>query len=173
MNNYDPRLLTEAFRAATNSPDPRTQIGAVVSGFDSEGRYQHVSDCNYFPYQPDHLTREQMLASPEKYNWVEHAERTSIYHACKAGIRPAVMHCTLAACLPCARAILLSGIKEVYCHQALYNVDLPNWKEQVDASIKMFETMGVAYFLVNDLLDVPTIRYNGEMFDLKERLVQG
>lgn len=157
--------LTRAFEIATQSPDPRTQIGAII-------------DCgpllygyNHFPYKPDHLTMEQMLQSPEKYKWVEHAERAAIYAAPKAGccLEDATMYCTLAACLDCARAIYLSGIKRVFSHQMLYDRCPPRWKEEVDASIKMFGKVGVEYVLVNDILAVPPIRYDGEIF----KLVQG
>ena len=53
---------------------------------------------------------------PGKYDWVEHAERNAIYNAARMGIplKGCSAFITLAPCAACARALIQSGIVEVY-----------------------------------------------------------
>lgn len=163
--------MAQAFIVASKSPDPRTQIGALIDPVSVFCCPPQA--CNYFPYQPDELTWDEMLASPEKYNWVEHAERAAVYESARLGVClvGATMYCTLAACLACARAIQLSGIRRVFSHQALYDLCPPRWKEEVDEAIKQFGKVGIEYVLVNDKLVAPTIRFDAKMFDPATLLV--
>ena len=52
---------------------------------------------------------------PEKYNWIEHAERNAIYSAAKTGIalENATIYVELMPCVECARTIIQAGISEV------------------------------------------------------------
>lgn len=54
--------------------------------------------------------------SPEKYSFVEHAERNAIYHMARAGL-PTLgcrMFSTAPPCVDCARAIIQAGFIEFY-----------------------------------------------------------
>lgn len=61
-----------------SSPDPSSQIGVVIVPLASHKR---VMACNTFP---ERVTPR--LERPEKYAFIEHAERNGIYHAAKYGI---------------------------------------------------------------------------------------
>jgi dCMP deaminase len=106
----DTAKLAECDELAKQSPDPNTRVGCVIVGVDGTTRSQ---GCNTFP------DRIRMLPSrllpPEKYSWIEHAERNAIYRAAQLGI--ALAACTLYVghfpCISCARAIIQVGIREV------------------------------------------------------------
>lgn len=99
--------MAYAYRLAMKSPDPSTQNGAVIIapfvGLVGEA-------CNTFP--PRVTPR---LERPEKYAFIEHAERGAIYAALRNGLHTngATMICPWAACSDCARAIVLAGIRKL------------------------------------------------------------
>ena len=53
---------------------------------------------------------------PEKYDWIEHAERNAIYAAAREGrkLMGATMYLNKFPCVECARAIAQTGITELY-----------------------------------------------------------
>lgn len=97
-------------QAAESSNDPDTRVGCVV--------VKHaavlVRGCNAFPRGLADLTGTRSIR-PDKYVWIEHAERNAIYSAAKAGIAlaGARIYSEIMPCIECARAIIQAGISEV------------------------------------------------------------
>ena len=123
------------------SKDKYTQIGAVIVG---EGGEIVSTGYNSFPRGLDdgiHLRQER----PEKYYWFEHAERNAIYNAARIGVSTKgttmYLSCGL-PCADCARGIINSGIKRIFCER----VDVTKgdmWKESQERSWDMFSETGV------------------------------
>lgn len=93
---------------ATKSKDPHTHIGAVIVGMDKE---IVSTGYNSFPRGMNDDVQER-YERPEKYFWMEHAERNAIYNAARIGV--STKGCTLFLdhwfpCVECARAIINSG----------------------------------------------------------------
>lgn len=96
---------------AARSKDPNTQTGCLIVGPDREIR---TTGYNSFPRRiDDHVAAR--LERPEKYFWIEHAERNAIYNAARVGIP--LLECTLylnwLSCMDCARGIIQVGIRRV------------------------------------------------------------
>ena len=53
---------------------------------------------------------------PEKYFWAEHAERNAVYNAAFNGVKTqyATTYSTSHPCVDCARALIQSGVAELY-----------------------------------------------------------
>ena len=70
--------------------------------------------CNTWPAQAFGRVAGRTEA-PEKYFWIEHAERNAIYLAARQGISTngARMFVDLTPCVDCARAIIQAGIAEL------------------------------------------------------------
>jgi dCMP deaminase len=123
------------------SKDKYTQIGAVIVGEDGE---IVSTGYNSFPRGLDDgidLRQER----PEKYYWFEHAERNAIYNAARIGVSTKgttmYLSCGL-PCADCARGIINSGIKRIFCER----VDVTKgdmWKESQERSWDMFMETGV------------------------------
>ena len=123
------------------SKDKYTQIGAVIVG---EDREIVSTGYNSFPRGLDDgidLRQER----PEKYYWFEHAERNAIYNAARIGVSTKgttmYLSCGL-PCADCARGIINSGIKRIFCER----VDVTKgdmWKESQERSWDMFLETGV------------------------------
>jgi dCMP deaminase len=96
---------------ALRSKDPDTQIGCIIVGPAHEIR---STGYNSFP-RGIRDSVPQRLSRPEKYLWVEHAERNAIYNAARAGtpLQDCTIYVELMPCMDCARAIVQAGIVEV------------------------------------------------------------
>lgn len=126
---------------ATKSKDISTQIGAVIVGPDNEIR---STGYNSFPKGlNDDL--EERQERPEKYYWIEHAERNALYNAAKIGV--STKDCTMylncgIPCCDCARGIINSGLKRIYiCEKDITKSS--HWLEHSKRSMVMFEESGV------------------------------
>ena len=141
--NY--RFMELALHVSTWSKDPSTKVGCVVVGPDKEIR---SLGYNGFPRGVnDDLEYRQ--TRPIKYAFYEHSERNAIYNACSFGasLRGCTMYVTMPPCADCARAIIQSGIKQVYFMAPpsdANNVQAKgNWRETVENSFDMFRESGV------------------------------
>ncbi len=130
------------------SKDKYTQIGAVIVGKDGE---IVSTGYNSFPRGlDDGLDYRQ--ERPEKYYWFEHAERNAIYNAARIGVSTKgttmYLSCGL-PCADCARGIINSGIKRIFCER----VDVTKgelWKESQERSWDMFIETGVKVCFYDD-----------------------
>ena len=96
---------------SARSKDPNTQVGCVVIGPENNIR---STGYNSFPRGirddiPERLER------PEKYFWLEHADRNAIYAAARVGtpLERCKMYLPGLPCMDCARGIIQVGIVEV------------------------------------------------------------
>lgn len=150
--------LREVYRfASAASDDPDTQNGALI--ITRDGR--HVFGSNTLPTGVS--LKESRLERPEKYLWIEHAERDAIYAAAKRGLclYGATMYCPWYACPECARAIIGSGIKEVIGHDKPFIITPPRWKDLIaKAKVMLFEA-GVTMRVVSGDIGV-AVRFDGK-----------
>jgi len=141
--NWDHYFLNMVRTVSTKSKDPHTQIGCVIVGPDREirstGYNSFVRGLN------DTVPARQ--ERPEKYWWIEHAERNAIYNAARMGT--SLNHCTIyipsLPCVDCARAIVSVGIKQVVnSNQAVAAwVQKPQWQDHIERTQQMFAECGV------------------------------
>lgn len=112
--SWDEFFMRHVYLVATKSKDPSTKIGAVIVKDKillSEG---YNGFCR--GVQDTVATRWER---PEKYSWIEHGEKNSIFNAARNGIVTlgATMYTNGMPCVDCARAVIQAGIKEVVLHQ--------------------------------------------------------
>jgi dCMP deaminase len=97
-------------KASECSSDPDTRVGCVVV---RRGKVL-VQGCNAFPGGLEDPSGARSIR-PDKYAWIEHAERNAIYSAAKEGVAlaGACIYVELMPCIECARAIIQAGLAEV------------------------------------------------------------
>jgi dCMP deaminase len=126
----------------TKSKDESTQIGAIIVGKDKEIL---STGYNSFPRGlNDNLPERQ--ERPEKYFWMEHAERNAIYNAARVGtpIDKSEIYLTSGLpCCDCARGIINAGIKKVHCKKECTTKNKDKWAEQQSKSFTMLKECGV------------------------------
>jgi dCMP deaminase len=124
------------------SKDQSTQIGAVIVGTDNEVL---STGYNSFPRGLDDSKPERQ-ERPEKYFWFEHAERNAIYNAARVGtslIDSTIYLTSGLPCMDCARGIVNSGIKIVYCKSECTTKNKEKWVESQLKSKQLLGECGV------------------------------
>lgn len=149
------RMIRRAYSWADRSPDTSSQNGAIITTKDGLS----VGGCNAFP-----LGVEWRLERPEKYLYIEHAERNAIFSAAKLGYRldGATMFCPWAACADCARAIVCSGITKLVRHQESMDRTPDSWLESCAAGETILQEG-----------NVEIVNITGKAFNHGERLYLG
>lgn len=165
----DHHWLRAAYAIAGLSPDPSTQNGAVLVDYRSHpGLHMGLfltEECNRIPKGVAPST--ERLERPEKYLWMEHAERGVIYRAARQGFRTegTTMYCPWFACMDCARAIIQAGIRDVVGHRATFDRTDDRWADQISKAIRMFDEAGVHCRIVEEKLGCLPIRFNGALLE--------
>lgn len=126
--------------AMNNSQDPSTQNAALLT---DENSGIITMECNNIPLRVDH--NEERWERPNKYHYVEHAERNTLYKAAKMGMstQDCTMYCPWYACSDCARAIIQCGIKRVIGHKQYFDIMPERWGESCSIGLKMMQEAGI------------------------------
>ena len=110
--NWDEYFMGIAMLAARRSKDPNTQVGACIVSQDNiiistgyNGMPKGCSDDEY-PWERE--------GEQTKYPYVVHAELNAILNASGRDLRGSRLYVALFPCNECAKAIIQSGVKEVY-----------------------------------------------------------
>jgi dCMP deaminase len=133
IGDWHERWMTLAFLASRNSKDPSTKLGVVLvtpandlittgwNGFPRGVREQLLvsagPETNGAAYLGPELDPERWERRPEKYRWVEHAERNAVYNAARLG-RPtlgaiAYINADPTPCSDCTRAFIQAGVTRI------------------------------------------------------------
>lgn len=132
-----------AIQVATRSKDRNTNIGVVIVGKNNQVL---STGYNSFPAGINDAVPGRQ-ERPEKYFWFEHAERNAIYNAAKSGVctNDSVMYLSCSCpCADCARAIINSGIKEIWIQKEDSTTNPAKWNEHAKRSLDMFSEAGIA-----------------------------
>ena len=148
--NWIDYFLNIAESVKLKSKDRRTQIGAVIVGEDKE---IVSTGFNSFPRGINDDVEERQVR-PEKYYWMEHAERNALYNAARIGVstKNTTMYLTCGVpCTDCAKGIISSGVKAIYCKTEDTTKNREHWDEHAKRSLQMFQVAGVDIFYYDDL----------------------
>lgn len=153
-------LRLAALTAVEKSDDQHTQNGAVLARPEAIV----ITAANAIPVGVDR--RRQRLERPEKYTFIEHAERAVIYKAAASGfpVGGSTLYCLWFACPDCARAIIQAGVYEVVGHVKPRAETPSRWLQAVNDGEQMLREAGVGMRWLADPLGV-TIKFDGrELF---------
>ena len=136
--SWDEYFMGIAMLAAKRSKDPNTQVGACIVSQDNiiistgyNGMPKGCSD-DEFPW-----CRE---GADTKYAYVVHAELNAILNANGRDLRGSRVYVSLFPCNECAKAIIQSGVREVYYLSDKYKDTMGNF-----ASKRMLSAAGVKF----------------------------
>lgn len=130
--------MSMAYFVAMKSKDRSTNVGAIIVAPDNTIL---STGYNSFPrgLNDDIEARQQR---PEKYHWVEHAERNAIYNAARKGIclENSILYTSGLPCTDCARGVIQAGIRKVIYDKDWNN---PNFDEHKSKTLQMFHESGI------------------------------
>lgn len=140
------KYLEIARATAKLSKDTSTQVGALILGPSQEVRSLGYNGApRGCTADVDARGRER----PEKYFWFSHAELNAITNAARVGtpLLGSSLIVTHFPCMDCARAIVQSGIVEVFCPEP--EAEFVNrWQEHTMRALLLFEECGVKVTLL-------------------------
>jgi len=130
------------------SKDNATKVGAIFLAPES---HQILSmGYNGMPRGFDE-TQQTRWERPQKYLYVEHAERNAIYNACRNGVplENSIAIVTMFPCSDCMRGLIQSGVKIIIAPAP----DLANdrWGAHFQASLEMAQECGITLAYVPPL----------------------
>jgi dCMP deaminase len=141
MCSNNMNIFEKAKDVSLHSNDPSTKVGCV---FFRDGII--ISEgYNSFPLGV-HETNDRWQR-PNKYVWVEHAERNAIYKAARTGVSldGSVAVCTLFPCADCARAMIQVGVKKLI----VKSPDMNDTQWGFNVAQQMFSEVGVEIFQID------------------------
>jgi dCMP deaminase len=118
------------------SKDPATKVGTIILAPDS---YQVLTmGYNGMPRGIDE-TIEERWDRPQKYSWVEHAERNAIANASRHGtpLKDSIAIITMFPCAECTRMLIQSGVQTVVTKKPDFSSR--NWGLSFQYSITMLQ----------------------------------
>ena len=136
--SWDEYFMGIALLAANRSKDPSTQVGACIVSPEniiiSTGYNGLPNGCSddEFPWDRE--------GESNKYPYVVHAELNAILNAGGRVLRGARLYVALFPCNECAKAIIQSGVKEVYYLSDKYADTMSTL-----ASKRMMQSAGVKF----------------------------
>lgn len=139
--SWDEYFMGVSLLAAKRSKDPNTQVGACIVNNDkkimSVGYNGLPTGCSddEFPWE-----RQAERKTDTKYPYVCHAELNAILNNAGASLHGCSIYVALFPCNECAKAIIQSGIRNVY-----YLSDKYADSDMVKASKRMMDAAGVKY----------------------------
>ena len=139
--SWDEYFMGVSLLAAKRSKDPNTQVGACIVNGDkkimSVGYNGLPTGCSDDEFPWDRSAENKI---DTKYPYVCHAELNAILNNAGASLHGCSIYVALFPCNECAKAIIQSGIKNVY-----YLSDKYADTDMVKASKRMMEASGVKY----------------------------
>ena len=150
--NWDEYFMGIAMLAAMRSKDPNTQVGACIVSQDniiiSTGYNGMPKGCSDDEYPWDRVGNET------KYPYVVHAELNAVLNASGRDLRGSKLYVALFPCNECAKAIIQSGVKEVYYLSDKYADSMATL-----ASKRMLQSAGVKFTQLKTNLDSITLSF--------------
>lgn len=150
--------LGHAYLQASRSPDPLTQIGAVL--LSPDGRRVRAVGHNHFPPGVDPACWDEREL---KYPRVVHAEVAATLFCARHGLPTAccTLVCPWAACSHCARVIVEAGITCLVRERGYVEHFNPYWREDVAVGDLILAGAGVEVVEVDPPALDFTLRRNG------------
>lgn len=164
--------LREAYVEASKSPDPSTQVGAILVERVWHPEFtisEQIVARGYNGFPPNFpITNEILNDRKTKLFYIEHAERVCLFNAIK--IRANLENCTLYTlgipCCDCARAIGLCGITKIVVHKQRNDLTGDRWKESTNAGLFYLSSIGVNIkYFDGHIPNSPPILVNGQRWN--------
>lgn len=159
--SWDDKWMLEACIAAQRSPDPNTQVGAVIVTRDNR---PIGSGYNGLPkgINPNYILwlKEHKNPACTKYAYVVHAETNAIHNA-TSSTEGCILYTTLHPCNTCAANIIQAGIKEIVYldnkYKDMWSTQVADWMfNHVDIPTRQhkWDTVKVSSCLQNLLANI-------------------
>lgn len=101
-------FMTLAEAVSAKSKDPSTKVGAVIVN-----KEKKIVSTGYNGMLPGFPDTDENWSRPRKYDLVIHAEMNALLYS-KQDLNGCAVYCTLQPCKDCTKALLASGIRDIF-----------------------------------------------------------
>lgn len=132
-------LLRRCYEAARVSQHPSTHNAALLLS----GEQVVVEGINNLP--PGVSNVDARFEGPNKHVFLNHAERDAIYRAARQGIRTEGLTMVMPwlPCIPCANAVVTSGISLLITHRQMSERTKAKWQAELALGVQVLSEGGV------------------------------
>lgn len=164
------RYLREAYIEAANSPDPSTQVGAILVETQWHPQFaisEQIVGRGHNGFPSELIVTSEMIDDRQtKLLFIEHAERVALFNAVKihANLEKCILYTFGRPCADCARAIALCGVKHIVIHKQRNDLTSERWKKSCDAGLKYMKDIGVKIEEYDGAVDGPEVFLDGKLW---------
>ena len=151
-------LLKECYNYAKRSNHPSTHNAALLV----DGHKIVMEGANILPHGVKEL--KYRFEEGNRNIYPNHAERDVIYKAAREGIatKGLTMVMPWLPCIPCANAIITSGIEELIVHKQMVERTKEKWVDELKEAVKIMKEAGVAITAYDGLVGAKAYMHTQE-----------
>jgi len=151
-------LLKDCYNYAAKSNHPSTHTAALLVEEDKI----ILRGKNVLPPKVKKL--KERFEGDNKHNYLNHAERDVIYKAAKKGVKTEGLTMVMPwlPCIPCANAIISSGIKQLIVHKQMIEKTREGWQEELKNAIQIMKEAGIKIIAYDGIIGVKAYMHSQE-----------
>ncbi|MBI2630283.1 hypothetical protein HYW76_04210 [Candidatus Pacearchaeota archaeon] len=151
-------LLKDCYIYSRKSNHPSTHNAAFLLAKEK----MVLAGVNILP--PGVEEKKERFEGENKHLYPNHAERDVIYKAAKQGVSTngLTMVMPWLPCIPCANAIISSGIKILIVHKQMVERTREGWQEELKNAVEIMKEAGVEIIAYDGLIGVKAYMHSQE-----------
>jgi len=132
-------LLRDCYAYASKSNHPSTHTAALLV----DNGEVILRGKNVLP--PGVKELKERFEGDNKHVYPNHAERDLVYKAARKGIKTEGLMMVMAwlPCIPCANAVISSGIERLVVHKQMIERTRKGWQKELEDAVQIMEEAGV------------------------------
>ena len=152
------RLLKDCYKFAEKSNHPSTHNAAMLL----KEEKIILKGINILP--PGVKWKKERFEGDNKHLYPNHAERDVVYKAARNGIstKDLTMVMPWLPCIPCANAIISSGIKKLVVHKQMIERTRAGWHEELKNAVQIMKEAGVKIIAYDGLVGAKAYMHHQE-----------
>ena len=151
-------LLKECYNYSKNSNHSSTHNAALLT---NDGKII-LKGVNILP--PGVKEKKERFEGDNKHIYPNHAERDVIYKAAREGLSTngLTMIMPWLPCIPCANAIISSGIERLIVHKQMVERTREGWQEELKNAVQIMEEAGIELIAYDGLVSAKAYMHSQE-----------
>lgn len=151
-------LLKECYDYATKSNHPGAHNAALLV---DNGKVV-LRGKNVLP--PGVKELKERFEGPNKHMYPNHAERDLVYKAAREGIKTdgLMMVMPWLPCIPCANAVISSGIKVLIVHKQMIERTKEHWHKELKDAVTIMQEAGVQIIAYDGMVGAKSYMHSEE-----------
>ena len=151
-------LLKDCYNYASKSNHPSTHTAALLV----DGDKVILRGKNTFP--PGVKYTKGRITGDNKHMYPNHAERDLVYKAARQGIKTEGLTMVMPwlPCIPCANAVISSGIKKLVVHKQMIERTREGWQAELKDAVQILEEADVKIIAYDGLVGARAYMHSNE-----------